>query len=63
MQPAGQDETSGKPWSILRQGHKHTLRNVFGQVRVPNHPQRGGIDEVNVPRTSSANAASDRRSV
>ena len=49
VQPAGQDETSGKPWSILRQGHKHTLRNVFGQVRVPNHPQRGGIDEVNVP--------------
>jgi len=33
---------------IPRQSQKHLLRHVLGQVRVANHPQRGGIDEVNV---------------
>jgi len=37
-------------------------RHLFGQVRVANHAQRGGIDEVNVQPHISANAASDRRS-
>ena len=33
---------------VLRQRHKHALGHVFGLVRIANHPQRGGIDEVNV---------------
>ena len=49
MQPAGQDGAVRELPGILRQRHKHTLRHVLGQVRIANHAQRGGIDEVNVP--------------
>ncbi|MEK7675698.1 MAG: hypothetical protein AAB676_07685 [Verrucomicrobiota bacterium] len=49
MQPAGQDGTIRELPRILRQGHKHPLRHVFGQMRVVNHPQGGGIDEINMP--------------
>ena len=49
MQPAGQDGTVRELPGILRQGHERALRHVLGQVRVANHAQRGGIDEVNVP--------------
>ena len=34
---------------VLRQRHKHALGHVFGLVRIANHPQRGGIGEINVP--------------
>jgi hypothetical protein len=33
---------------VLRQRHKHALGHVFGLVRIANHPQRRGIDEVNM---------------
>ena len=49
MQPAGQNGTVCELVSGSREGNKHALRHVLGQVRVANHAQRGGIDEVNVP--------------
>ena len=49
MQPAGQDGPVGQLPGILRQGHKHALRHVLGEMRVADHPQGGGINEVNVP--------------
>ena len=36
-------------WCVIGQRHKRALSHISGQMRVANHPQRGGIDEVNVP--------------
>ena len=49
MQPAGQDGTLRELPRVLGQRDKRALRHVLGQVRVTDHSQRGGIDEVNVP--------------
>ena len=49
MQPAGQNRPVGQLWRIFCEGHKYTLGHVLGQVCVPDHSQRGGINEVNVP--------------
>ncbi len=37
-----------KPAATMNGSFRHTLGHVFGLVRIANHPQRGGIDEVNV---------------
>ena len=34
---------------LLSQSHKHALSHVLGQLRVAPHPQRGGIDKIDVP--------------
>jgi len=49
MQPSGQDGALGELMGAPGQGHKRTLCHILGQVRVANHAQRGGIDEVKVP--------------
>ncbi|HMJ64099.1 MAG TPA: hypothetical protein VK615_02020, partial [Candidatus Binatia bacterium] len=38
-------ELSGIP----SQRHKNTLGDVLGKVRIANHAQHGGINEINVP--------------
>jgi len=48
VQPAGQDWVMGELPGVLRQRHKHALSYVLRQMRIANHPQSGGIDEVNV---------------
>jgi hypothetical protein len=32
----------------MRQGHKHPLGHIFSEVRIANHPQRGGMDEIHM---------------
>ncbi len=49
MQPTGQDRAFRELPGILRQSQKDGLRYVLGQMRIANHPQRGGINQVNVP--------------
>ena len=33
---------------ILSEGHKGALRHILSEVGVANHPERSGIDEINV---------------
>jgi hypothetical protein len=49
MEPAGQDRVFDELRCRLRQGHKDALGDILGLVRVAQHPQRGGIDQVNMP--------------
>ena len=48
MQPAGQHGMSREPVGVLRQGDKGALRHILRRVRVANHAQRGGIDQINM---------------
>ena len=51
MQPAGQRAIVRQAPRLARQVNKHRLGHVLGQVAVAvHHPERGGIDEINVPR-------------
>ena len=49
MQPTRQGATVSYSPGIFRQSHKHTLRDVFRQMPVTDHPQGRGIDKVHVP--------------
>jgi len=49
VQPTGQDGVMDELPGVLRQRHKHPLGHVVRELRIANHPQRGGIDEVHVP--------------
>ena len=49
MQPAGQYPTICELSGILRERYKHALGDILGEVRIANHSQRGGINEIHVP--------------
>ncbi len=49
MQPAGYDGMIRELPSILCKGHKHSLGHVPSEMRVTNHPDGGGINQINVP--------------
>ena len=34
---------------LMRQGQKHALRDILGQMGVADHPHRGGMDQVHMP--------------
>ena len=48
MQPAGQYPAICESSGILRERNKHALGDILGEVRIANHPQRGGINEIHV---------------
>jgi hypothetical protein len=48
MQPTGQDGAVGEFSGILRQRCECALGNVFRQVRIADHPQGSGIDQVSI---------------
>jgi hypothetical protein len=39
----------GEPGGVLGEGHKDALGDILGQMRVADHAQGGGIDQVDVP--------------
>lgn len=39
---------TGELRGVLGERDKHTLRHVFGLMRIADHPPRGGINEINV---------------
>jgi hypothetical protein len=48
-EPAGQRRMAGEPWGVLREGEKHTLRNIPREVGVPaDLSQRRRIDEIHM---------------
>jgi hypothetical protein len=49
MQPAGQEGAVRKLLNVPQQHYERRVRHVLGEVRIANHPQRGGINRVNVP--------------
>jgi hypothetical protein len=49
MEPPGEHGPVCEPGGVLRQGHEHGLGDVLREVRVANHPQRSGVDQVDVP--------------
>jgi len=49
MQPTGEYGTVRELRGIFSERDKGALRHILRQVRIANHPQRGGINKVNVP--------------
>src|SRR6185436_1661286 len=49
MQPPGQDSAFSELRPASRQCRKRALRHVFSQMRIANHAQRCGVDEIHVP--------------
>ncbi len=48
MQPTRQDGAVGELSRVLCQCQEYSLGDVLGQVRVANHPYRGGMNEIDV---------------
>ena len=48
MQPTGQHRTIRELGEVFRERDEHALSYIFREVRITNHPQRGGIDEIHM---------------
>ena len=46
MQPAGQHRAIRELGGVFREGDEHALGHVLSEVRIANHAQRRGIDEI-----------------
>ena len=49
VEPAGEHRVIHEFSGVFRQRHEHALRHIFGKVAVIHHPERGGMNEVNMP--------------
>jgi len=48
MQPTGEHRAIRELGGVLREREEHALRHIFSEMRIANHAQRGGIDEIHV---------------
>lgn len=48
IQPTGQHRAIHELAGVFRKGDEHALGYVFREMRIANHAQRGGMDEIHI---------------